>query len=219
MRVLALSDGASYNPVVVPCGEATLEFVPRSTEETGLVAASSALMSARRSEEILLGEALDEAGHDMVVVDGRLNWQPKRKAMVIGLVKTIHKRYLEGAQAAVVGQLRTSTRTPLFRIGRDRAVYSWYLRLAEHRPIDHAWAGIVRVETLESIGIEAAVRLADLTTCHLPGFASQSGHDPRAPQNLYPIGGLEDQLRHSLGDHEWIRRHIEVQFAREVAGV
>jgi hypothetical protein len=41
-------------------------------------------------------------------------------------------------------------------------------------------------------------------------------HDPRAPQNLYPIGGLEEQLRHSLGDHEWIRRHIETHFAREV---
>ena len=69
--------------------------------------------------------------------------------------------------------------------------------------IDHPWAGVVRVETLESIGIEAAARLADLTACHLPSFASSSLHDPRAPQNLYPIGGLETQLRHTLGDHEY----------------
>ena len=42
-------------------------------------------------------------------------------------------------------------------------------------------------------------------------------HDARAPQNLYPIGGLETQLRHTLGDHDWIRRHIEMHFAREYA--
>jgi hypothetical protein len=135
--------------------------------------------------------------------------------MVIGLVKTVHKRYLEPAQAQVIAKLPPKFRTPIFRIGRDRPVYSWYIRLAQTRPIDHPWSGVVRIETLESIGIEAAVRLADLTACHLPEFASSPVHDPRAPQNLYPIGGLENELRHSLGDHEWIRRHIEMHFARE----
>jgi hypothetical protein len=219
LRVLALSDGETHDPVSVPCGEATLVFRPQPTALTGLAAVQEAVQTARREAEIALGERLDEEGHEMVVVDGRLNWQPKRRAMVIGLVKTIHRRYLEGEQAAVIAQLAARTRTPLFRIGRDRAVYSWYLRLTEGRRIDHPWAGVVRVETLETIGIEAAVRLADLTACHLPSFASQSMHDPRAPQNLYPVGGLEEQLRHSLGDHEWIRRHIETHFAREAAAV
>lgn len=221
MRVLALSDGESHPPVRVPCGLSTLEFVSRSTHETasanGLMAAQLAVQNVRRDAEIRLGEALDEAGHEMVVVDGRLNWQPKRKAMVIGLVKTIHKRYLEVAQAQVIGKLPPKYRTPLFRIGRDRAVYSWYLRLTQQRPIDHPWAGVVRVETLEAIGIDAAKHLADLTACHLPSFASSSMHDARAPQNLYPIGGLETQLRHTLGDHDWIRRHIEMHFAQEYA--
>lgn len=221
MRVLALSDGESHPPISIPCGQAVLEFVSRSTHETaaanGLMAAQIAVQNVRRDAEIRLGEALDEAGHEMVVVDGRLNWQPKRKAMVIGLVKTIHKRYLEPTQAAVIGKLPPKMRTPIFRIGRDRAVYSWYLRLTQQRPIDHPWAGVVRVETLEAIGIEAAARLADLTACHLPSFASSSMHDARAPQNLYPIGGLETQLRHTLGDHDWIRRHIEMHFAQEYA--
>ena len=216
LRVLALSDGETHDPVTVPCGESTLVFRPQPTAATGLAAVQGSVQTARREAEIALGERLDGEGHEMVVVDGRLNWQPKRRAMVIGLVKTIHKRYLEGEPAAVIAQLRPKTRTPLFRIGRDRAVYSWYLRLTQGRAIDHPWAGVVRVETLETVGIEAAVRLADLTACHLPTFASQSMHDPRAPQNLYPIGGLEQQLRHSLGDHEWIRRHIEMHFAREV---
>jgi len=219
MRILALSDGETHASVSVPCGEATLEFVSRSTHEIGLAAASQVLQSVRKNAEIKLGEALDEAGHDMVVVDGRLTWQPKRRTMAIGLIKTIHKRYIEGAQAAVVAKLAPKTRTPIFRLGGELPVYSWYLRLAKNRLIDHPWACVVRVETLESIGIEAAVRLADLTACHLPGFASQSMHDPRAPQNLYPVGGLEDQLRHSLGDHEWIRRHIEMHFAREAMAI
>ena len=214
-RVLALSDGADHPVVRVPCGEASLAFEYSSTHETGPAAPHEAVQSARRTAEIALGEALDEQGYEMVVVDGRLNWQPKRKAMVIGLVKTVHKRYLEQPQAQVISKLPPRYRTPIFRIGRDRAVYSWYIRLATTRPIDHPWAGVVRVETLESIGIEAAVRLADLTACHLPDFASSPIHDPRAPQNLYPIGGLENELRHSLGDHEWIRRHIEMHFARE----
>jgi hypothetical protein len=221
MRVLALSDGESHPSILVPCGQATLEFESRSTHETasgaGLRAAQLAVLNSRRDAEIRLGERLDEGGCDMVVVDGRLNWQPKRKAMVIGLVKTIHKRYLEAPQATIIGKLTPKMRTPLFRIGRDRAVYSWYLRLSQQRPIDHPWAGVVRVETLESIGIEAAVRLADLTACHLPDFASSSMHDARAPQNLYPIHGLERQLKHTLGDHTWIRRHIEMHFAQEYA--
>jgi hypothetical protein len=217
LRVLALSDGAQHAPISIECGNAVLDFHPQPTGESGLAAVHQALQDARSREEIRLGEKLDAAGVDMVVVDGRLNWQPRSGTMVIGLVKTIHKQYLQGPQLAVLGKLAPKTRTPIFRIGGKHAVYSWYLRLAENRPMDHPWGGLVRLETLDSIPLEAAVRLADLTACHLPAFASSPAHDPRAPQNLYPVGGLEEQLRHSLGDHEWIRRHIEVHFAREYA--
>jgi hypothetical protein len=217
LRVLALSDGATYAPITVDCGNTSLEFRPQNTGESGLAAVHQALQDARSREEIRLGEQLDESGVEMVVVDGRLNWQPKRGTMVIGLVKTIHKRYLEQPQIDVLSKLAPRTRTPIFRIGGKHAVYSWYLRLTKARPMDHPWSGLVRLETLDSIPIEAAKRLADLTACHLPGFASSPAHDPRAPQNLYPIGGLEDRLRHSLGDHEWIRRHIEMHFFREYA--
>jgi hypothetical protein len=216
-RILGLSDGVESAPLSVPCGTATLEFMPETVGEPGNGAPINAIQNARRDAESRLGTQLVEEGHEMVVVDGRLNWQPARKTMVIGLIKTIHKRYLEDAQAAVLPQLGPGTRTPIFRIARDRAVYSWYLRLASSRPIDHALAGIVRIETLDTIGIEAAVRLADLSAGYLPGFASSPIHDPRAPQNLYPIGGLERQLRHNLGDQQWIRRNIEAHFNREVA--
>jgi hypothetical protein len=62
---------------------------------------------------------------------------------------------------------------------------------------------------MATIGIERAVSLADLTTQHLPRFASSPIWDSRAPQNLYPFAALEQRLRHELGDHNWIRRAIE----------
>jgi hypothetical protein len=216
-RVLGLSDDAEHANVAIPCGTATLNFIAEQTAESGITAPIEAVQEVRRRAETSLGVRLVDEGHEMVVVDGRLQWQPTRKTMVIGLIKTIHKRYLEDAQAAVLPRLTPKTRTPIFRIAREHPVYSWYLRLAGSRPIDHALAGIVRIETPDFISIEAAVHLADLTACHLPGFASSPVHDARAPQNLYPVGGLEQHLRHNLGDPEWIRRNIEAHFAREVA--
>src|SRR3989304_4066990 len=51
------------------------------------------------------------------------------------------------------------TRTPLFEIRYKDALYSWYTRLAEPGPVDHDLAGVVRLETMASAGIEAAARL------------------------------------------------------------
>jgi hypothetical protein len=216
-RVLALSDGASGDPVSVDCGNIALDFEPRPSATAGLHGVHEAVMSARREAETALGERMTRQGHELVIVDGRLNFQPTRRSMAVGFVKTLHRRYLDGPQQALLGHLLPRTRTPLFRIGRDRPVYSWYLRLTQPRPVEHPWAGVVRVETLDSIGLAAGLRLADLTATHLPDFASSREREARAPQNLYPISGLEDHLRHAMGDHEWIRRHIEVHFHREVA--
>jgi hypothetical protein len=44
------------------------------------------------------------------------------------------------------------------------------------------------------------VALADRIALTLPRFASEAHKDARAPQNLYPIAGLERELRHRLGD-------------------
>jgi len=86
--------------------------------------------------------------------------------------------------------------------------YSWFLRLPHTRPIAHSLAGIVRLETPE-VGETEAIRLANLTAAWLPAFASRPQHDPRAPQNLLPVGGLEKRLRHEMGDPLFIRRAIE----------
>ena len=41
-----------------------------------------------------------------------------------------------------------------------------------------------------------------------PPLASVPHKDPRAPQNLVPIGGLERELRHRLGDQHILYRAL-----------
>jgi hypothetical protein len=52
------------------------------------------------------------------------------------------------------------------------------------------------------------IRLADLSQACLGRFASAPYKDSRAPQNLYPIGGLEHELRHRLGDQRLLYRAL-----------
>jgi hypothetical protein len=90
--------------------------------------------------------------------------------------------------------------------------YSWYLRLPG--PTDHPWASVVRCEVPADLGTEAATNLADRVTLTLPRFASHGHKDPRAPQNLYPIGGLERALRRRLGDQGLLYRSLRVAASR-----
>jgi hypothetical protein len=55
-----------------------------------------------------------------------------------------------------------------------------------------------------------AARIASRVSATLPRYASARHKDPRAPQNLYPIGGLERDLRHRLGDKERAMRALRV---------
>ena len=88
--------------------------------------------------------------------------------------------------------------------------------------VDVAWEatafdlhGVVRLEAPSGPGLEAARELADLSARELPRFASDPARDPRAPQNLLPIGALETRLKHRLGDHAVIRRAIEARLHEE----
>jgi hypothetical protein len=94
--------------------------------------------------------------------------------------------------------------------------YSWYLRIGSGRAIDSPWTGVVRCEASARLGLDAARELADTSARELPRFASDPLRDPRAPQNLFPIGALETQLRHRLGDALLLRRALEVHVSREL---
>jgi hypothetical protein len=66
----------------------------------------------------------------------------------------------------------------------------------------------VRLEVDGDQPVPGVVERADLLTALLPLFASEAHKDGRAPQNLYPIGGLERDLRHRLGDREVVVRAL-----------
>ena len=79
----------------------------------------------------------------------------------------------------------------------------------EPRPIEHHYAGLVRLEVRVGLGVSKAAELLDQAAVKVAAVASRAPKDPRAPQNLIPVGGLERQLRHKLGDPKLVRRGIE----------
>ena len=131
-----------------------------------------------------------------VVCDGPLNFVRSTDLPVCGFVKTHHRPLLAPEDHAKVATLRGDQRSPLFCVS-DR--YSCYMRLVERGPAHGPWHGIVRLEFSQSAGLQEAKRVADQVTVMLPRFAGISYIDPRAPQNLQPIGALETQLRRRLG--------------------
>jgi hypothetical protein len=94
----------------------------------------------------------------------------------------------------------------LFTIA-DYRRYSWYVRLAR-LPGGHSWTGIVRCEASRHLPLVDVVSIADRTAALLPLVASEPHIDPRAPQNLVPIGALERQLRHRMGDSGLVYRAL-----------
>ena len=79
--------------------------------------------------------------------------------------------------------------------------------MAELRGPWHDHAGVLRCEVRASLGLAAAGSMADRVSALLPAFAGR-GSDPRTPQNLVPVAGLETWLRHRMGDARLIRRAL-----------
>ncbi|MGP4028787.1 hypothetical protein [Actinomadura sp. 3N407] len=134
---------------------------------------------------------------DLLIVDGPLRGRA-HLPRTIGYVKTHHAAYLADPQTAVLTALRPGQRTPVFLMTTSWARHSWYLRLPT--PSTAPWAGIARCEAAADLPRDAVVELADHSAAIIPGLAGIGYKDPRAPQNLVPIGGLEKVLRHRLGD-------------------
>jgi hypothetical protein len=155
--------------------------------------------------EIEISSVAREDGADLLVVDGPLR-NRRQLPRTIGYVKTQQKQYLPAQLTPVVTGLRPGQRTPVFHLGTVWGGWSWYLRLpgATGAP----WAGIVRIECSPDLSIEEAVELAELSGATLPRFASSAYKDPRAPQNLVPIAGLERRLRGLLGDARVLHRAL-----------
>jgi uncharacterized protein len=140
----------------------------------------------------------------LVVLDGRRAFVREGVGPIMGAIKSHQRAYLQGDAADVMAALGVGQRTPLFAIGHDR--WSWYQRLPVADP--RGWQGILRGELPQTLGVAEAAALADRATRELPRFAGIPHRDPRAPQNLTPIGALEDYLRRRLGDRRVILRLI-----------
>jgi hypothetical protein len=144
------------------------------------------------------------AGEGFVIADGPLSQLVPLP--VVGYVKSHRVAYLGARGNAVVAALGPGERTPVFTLG-GYARYSWYVRLAD-LPGAHAWTAVVRCEAANSLPFADVVTIADRTAAVLPVVASQPHVDPRAPQNLVPVGGLERTLRHRMGDPGLIWRRL-----------
>lgn len=216
-RVVVTGGGLALEPLRVPLGRGdALHFEPRSEPEDTPVAPVDGLQKAMRQSEAALAERLS-AEVEVVFQDGPLSFvSANAPGGVVGFVKRLLRNYLEPEAHALLPRLGVGERTPLFLIEGREPRYSWYQRIAFGRAIESALTGVVRLETPAVRGLETARRLADLAAREIPRFASDATRDPRAPQNLLPIGGLEARLKHLLGDPAVVRRAIEAHVHSEV---
>lgn len=147
---------------------------------------------------------------DLIVIDGPLLG---RQAIpnTVGYVKTHKVSYLPEEIEGVVAGLDAGQRTPVFLAATSWSRFCWYVRLPGGE--GHPWAGVVRCETSPDLEIDEVVTLADAVTMTLPRFASEAHKDPRAPQNLHPIAGLERELRKRLGDPNLLYRGLRIAAA------
>jgi hypothetical protein len=175
------------------------------------IAANAALQRLELDMTTSVLDSLSDGGDELVIVDGPLRG-PGTPARVLGYAKTQQKQYLPAELLPVVGALNPGERTPVFRIGMNRQRYTWYLRQPGGVPIP--WSGVVRLECSAELTVEQAVLLADLSTVTLPRYASSAIKDPRAPQQLVPIAGLEQRLRRMLGDPKLLQRALVSASAR-----
>ncbi|MET9225843.1 hypothetical protein [Lentzea sp. NPDC003310] len=155
--------------------------------------------TAARARETL------NAANDLLVVDGQLRGR-EHLERAVGYIKSHNKFYLPDRLNAMVPAMAAGHRTPVFRMGTTWERYSWYLRLPHGS--GSPWAGVVRVEANEGLSPADVVALANLTQSVLGRYASAEYKDARAPQNLYPIAGLEKNLRHRLGDQQLLYRGL-----------
>jgi hypothetical protein len=202
------SVAAHAEPIHTSAGTFGAHLAERRPQQTLAAALSRALQNQLAGIELEVAAAARTDApddDDLLVVDGPL---AGRTALprTIGYIKSHHSAYLPSELHAQVGRLRAGERTPVFRIGDGWARYSWYLRLpgAPGSP----WAGVVRVECSPDLPVSQVIDLATLTQAVLPRFASAEYKDTRAPQNLYPIAGLERELRRRLGDPRLLYRAL-----------
>lgn len=158
----------------------------------------------QRLADLEAAVARQVGGAELVVVDGPLS-HSRDIPDAVGYVKSQRVQYLPMELRGLLASLPVGHRTPLFLTSLTWSRFSWYVRLASAAG---PAGGLVRCEVSADQPAADAIRAAGRITATLPRFASALHKDPRAPQNLYPIGGLERELRHRLGDRDMAVRAL-----------
>jgi hypothetical protein len=213
-RTLILGGRLAAAPVALDAGGCRLVYEPRSLADDSPTVQRRVLQRLMLEAEQRMAARL--AGDNLVFADGPLHLNTASDVSVVGVVKRMVTAYLHGEHAALLTRLEPGGRSPLFALGNkvlDR--YAWYQRLMPLDPTWHELAALVRCEVRMELGAERARVIADRTASLLPEFASRPGIEPRAPQNLTPVGALEGRLRHRLGNATVIRRALRVRLAEE----
>lgn len=216
-RVLALGCGQPAPVTRIPCplgSGAELSYdhgiaVGADDPQAPLTAVQTHMLH----EEAALAGRLVAEPDTLVVRDGPLRYTTPDAGPVLGYVKTLHTHYLAGPAEDLLWKLPFGQRSPLFAIGGSAPRYSWYLRsgapeLAPEKRGLHGLVGIVRLEVSMQMPLAEAVKLADASCAFIPRYASHPSRDPRAPQNLTPVGALERELGRRMGDAAVVGRRL-----------
>lgn len=210
-RSVVVGGGVRPLRVEIDAGPHRLRYEPRSEAGTDPDTPLIGLQSKMRDEEAGLAAGIAANSDCLVLADGPLkSLREETVSPVIGVVKRFARAYLDEGHDALLARLAPGERTPLFALayeGRASERYAWYTRLVPSRPAWHDHAGLIRCEVRAGAGLEQARSLADRVSALLPGFAGRHS-DPRYPQNLAPVGGLEGWLQHRMGHRGLIRRAL-----------
>ena len=219
----AIAVGGNLRPPVthVPCpfgSKATLTYDLCLTScENSPEASFSSIQKAMLEAEARLAEEFNNNPDIFVIRDGPLLYGSyKSPGLTLGYIKTMGKQYLTGDAAQILWHLKLGERTPIFLIGKPESFkshWSWYLRSGERNIVPknlgyHNLHGIVRLDLYSEVPLEKAREIANLSTVLIPQYASHPIQDPRAPQNLTPVRGLEKELGRYMGDRKLIERRL-----------
>lgn len=218
----AIAIGGNLQPPVthVPCPLGTKKTLTYNlcltSTENSPQATLASVQKAMLEAEAKLADRYNNS-ETLVVRDGPLLYGSyKSPGLTLGYVKTMGRKYLTGNTAKILWDLKLGDRTPIFLIGKPgnyKSHWSWYLRSGEQSIVPkslgyHDLYGIVRLDLYSEVPLEKAIEIANLSTVLIPQYASHPIRDPRAPQNLTPVRGLERELGRYMGDRQVIQRRL-----------
>jgi hypothetical protein len=219
-RSLVLGGGLTAERLELEVGGHRLVYEPRSESGSDPDTPLLGLQESMRKAEALLATRLAAADGCLVLVDGPLkSLTEPTTSPVVGVVKRFVRAYLDPEHDALLARLSPGERTPLFGLASQQQPlerYAWYTRVVHSPKTWHDHAGLVRCEVRAGVGLALARELADRVSGLLPRYAGRAT-DPRYPQNLAPVGGLEQWLQHRMGHRQLIRRALMTWLNSDVA--